>query len=447
MSLPRIAFCITCKGRTAHLSQTLPQNLKDNADYPNAVFVLVDYGGCEDLQGYLQEFHKEDLQSGRLVVYCNPCEGPFRMAHAKNLAHRCAIREGADLLVNLDADNFTNPGFATYIASQFAHLEGGAFLWAKMEKGVLDRGISGRIAVTAAAFLKVGGYDERFGDWGPDDRDFNLRLTRCGYVGAEIDPQYLGAVRHNDKLRFKEYPHAKDTPYWEHKRQTEECETTVVNAGAIGCAEVLRWPGDEFIRIEPVPTRIFGIGMHKTGTTSLHHALQSLGVESAHWKNAHWAKNIWLEMRAEGRSSAVDRGYAFSDLPFPLLFKELDVAYPGSRFILTTRSEEGWLSSVQAHWNPHTNKYRAGWDTDPFTHMAHKALYGRKSFDAGVFLRRYRAHNEAVRHYFTERPHDLIELNCETDTDWLRLCTFLGKPVPAALYPKSNGTLHAPDGP
>ena len=40
------------------------------------------------------------------------------MAHAKNMAHRLGIIEGADILCNLDADNFTGPGFASYIAEQ-----------------------------------------------------------------------------------------------------------------------------------------------------------------------------------------------------------------------------------------------------------------------------------------------------------------------------------------
>jgi len=77
-----------------------------------------------------------------------------------------------------------------------------------MVRGELSRGISGRIAVTRQAFLKAGGYDEKYQTWSPDDKDFNARLRRLGYAGLEIDPQFLLAVNHNDKMRFREYKHA-----------------------------------------------------------------------------------------------------------------------------------------------------------------------------------------------------------------------------------------------
>src|SRR5277367_4884887 len=144
------------------------------------------------------------------MVYSFPDAGPFKMAHAKNMAHRLGILEGADILVNLDADNFTGWGFAEYIAAAFEsyyNQKQDVFMWAKMIKGQLPRGINGRIAVSKDAFLKVGGYDEQFHTWSPDDKDFNLRLRRLGYKPVEIDPSYLNAIRHNDKIRFKEYEH------------------------------------------------------------------------------------------------------------------------------------------------------------------------------------------------------------------------------------------------
>src|SRR5215469_11906059 len=119
-----IAFCTTCKNRTSHLRQTLPSNLADNADYPDCKFVVLDYNSRDDLLDYLVAHHARDIASGRLVVYSMPPPGgveiPFRMAHAKNMAHRCGILEGATILVNLDADNFTGPGFAGYVAEEMA---------------------------------------------------------------------------------------------------------------------------------------------------------------------------------------------------------------------------------------------------------------------------------------------------------------------------------------
>lgn len=73
----KIAFCTTCKGRTPHLELTLPRNVADNADYADAVFVVVNYNSRDNLAGYL-ESHRALIESGRLVVYGFTEPTPFR---------------------------------------------------------------------------------------------------------------------------------------------------------------------------------------------------------------------------------------------------------------------------------------------------------------------------------------------------------------------------------
>lgn len=443
---PRIAFCTTCKGRAQHLKLTLPKNLADNVDYENAVFVVLNYGSQDDLLPFLLNSHGKDIQSGRVAVYTYETDGPFKMAHAKNLAHRAALYEGADILVNLDADNFTGRDFARYIASEFESYDS-IFLWANMRKGVMPRGINGRIAVDRNAYLKVGGYDERFETWSPDDKDFNRRLRRLGYEAREIPAIFLNGVPHNDKMRFREYPHAKNISYaWAEVNSAVHVNRTLVNheetAELRSAVKLLKeiFIGHESERIEVIlpalPTRVFGIGMHKTGTTSLHHALNLLGFECAHWPNAHWAKAVWNEVREGGRSQAMEKYMAATDLPIPMLFKELDRAYPGSKFILTMRDEVEWLKSVQGHFTSGLNPFRGNWDSDPFTHQIHTELYGRRKFDAQVFLMRYRQHNLEVQEYFKDRPDDLLTLSAP---GWARLCSFLNVPIPSLSYPHANG--------
>ena len=445
MSDPMVVFCTTCKGRASHLEQTLPRNLWDNSGYDNCRFVVLDYNSLDHLSRYLQERCRAAINSGRLIIYGFPAAEKFRMAHAKNMAHRLGIAEGADILVNLDADNFTGPDFAQYVADHFKQHGDNSFLWAKMLPGVLDRGISGRIAVSKQAFVKAGGYDEKYDTWGRDDRDFNERLRRLGCCAHEIDPKYLQAVRHNDKLRFKEYPHARSlAAAGEDEIESSISDATIANCGKIGIGTVYRNFDPKPIDLKPLPTRIFGIGMHKTATTSLHTALKILGYDSAHWKSAHWAKAIWHEMQ-EGRSRTLERHYALSDLPFAILYKELDLAYPGSKFILTVREEAAWLRSVQNHWNPDRNRYRAAWDTDPFTHRLHREVYGQKNFDADVFLARYRQHCGDVLRYFWSfgNPENaLLVMNMDGGSGWPDLCHFLRQPIPSVPYPKEFSTLN-----
>jgi hypothetical protein len=437
---PRIAFCLTCKGRSQHLKLTLPKNLVDNADYRDAVFVIVDYGSQDDLLEYLATQHAADIERGRIAVYSLQRAGAFNMAHAKNVAHRCGIMEGADVLVNLDADNYTGVGFATYLAAQFA-IYGSRSFYAigKTIPGVTPRGVSGRIAVSKDAFLNAGGYDEKFDTWSADDKDFNFRLRRLGYDWHRIEDQYLECVRHNDKTRFREYKHAQSSLH-SGEEEIAQSQTTIANFGRFGMGSLFRnWSLGPIV-LNPLPTRIFGIGMHKTGTTSLHHALTMLHFESAHWPSAHWAKAIWKEMRETGRSSTVEKHYAACDLPITFLYRELDKAYPGSKFILTLRNEATWLESIRKHWDRDLNPFRKHWDTDPFTHRAHLELYGRRQFDADIFLARYRRHNQEVVDYFQHRPNDLLVLDLDADVRWHTLCDFLDKPIPRLAYPKANGS-------
>jgi len=432
-----IGFCTTCKGRTQHISKTLPQNLVDN---PTAKFVVVDYNDKDGLADYLKAYHSGDIATGRLVVYQYRAASQFRMAHAKNMAHRLAMLEGADILVNVDADNFTGPGFAEYVSEQFNGAgSGNMFLWSRMVKegeGRLPRGISGRMAVTRDDFILTGGYDERYEAYSPDDKDFKARLLRLGLDGREIDPIFLKAILHTDRMRYKEYPDAEVTA----EDFVIQHKYTVVNSGNVGCGRVYRNFGDEPVIVTPFPTRIFGIGMHKTATTSLHHAFKQLGLKSGHWQNAHWAKAIWREMNQIGRSPTLEKFYCLCDLPIPMLFMQLDRAYPGSKFILTIRNEAKWLASVRNHFDPDCNQYRSQWDHDPFSNRVHQLLYGRTDFEPRVFMERYRRHNAEVQYYFRNRPQDLLVMDMDKGHGWAELCEFLNVPVPKQPYPKIIST-------
>ena len=82
--------------------------------------------------------------------------------------------------------------------------------------------------------------------------------------------------------------------------------------------------------------KIFGIGLSKTGTTSLHVALEILGYSSVHYPVT------WEEF---------DRYDAAHDITVASRFEELDKLYPGSRFILTLRDLNQWLRSCENHFD------------------------------------------------------------------------------------------------
>jgi hypothetical protein len=446
---PRIALCTTCKGRVQHLRETLPKNLADNAGYDNALFLVLDYGDADGMAEYVKTAHAADLASGRLVYYRHDNGGAFHVAHAKNMAARCGMLEGAEILVTLDADNYTGAGFAQFVADGLREprITPGVFLVPdhlliqSTPHGPLRpcRGFAGRLAVWTQDFVKTGGYDEVYNTWRGEDIDLNFRLERMGYARRFIGNGFLHTIPHGAYVRFKEYPHAQQYENPEEVRLIRARTETVVNFGGFGLGAVYRNFGREPVELKALPTRIFGIGLHKTATTSLHEALKLLGFDSFHWGTGE-APLIWQEMNALGRSKTLEQWYALSDLPIPLLYRQLDKAYPGSKFILTVRNESDWVRSVERMWDARYNPTRWVWDVYPFSNHIHTVLYGQKDFDTAVFLARYRRHNQEVYEYFRHRPADLLVMHMDLGAGWEELCDFLGKPEPAVPYPMSGAT-------
>jgi hypothetical protein len=459
-----------------HVKKTLVVNLADNLDYPNAIFILVDYTSPDDLLEYVS-----DIDDRRLHVYSYHHDGAFRMAHAKNMAARLGISHGADIIVGLDADNYCGKGFARYIATLFDLYGAQTFLWARMvqrcneecegglcllprghevrhssSQEILEwlyadnerphvRGVSGRLVFSREAFLKTGGYNEQLYDtWGPDDRDLNLRLQRLDYVPREINGRFLEAVPHSERIRFKEFPHVKTLTdsAWQALESTaggNKC-TAVVNFGRVGTGAVTDRQGG-VVDVMPYATRIWGCGFHKTSTMSLCEALKILGYNAAHWTTPRWARNIWEELREHGKSLTAEKHEAITDFPIGFMYQQIDIGYPRSKFVLTVRDESVWLESVRRHFSD-DNQWKSSWDNDAFTHRMHTEIYGRKRFDADIFLARYRRHNAEVRAYFKDRPGDLLVMDMDHGAGWPELCAFLGKPIPDIPYPYVNGGGH-----
>lgn len=176
--------------------------------------------------------------------------------------------------------------------------------------------------------------------------------------------------------------------------------------------------------------KIFGIGLNKTGTTTLGACLQQLG-----YRHSSFSLPL-LEQVAIGEFDPllhVVAGHdSFDDWPYPLVFEKLDHHFPGSRFILTRRSSpERWLESLQAH----------ALRTDPQVGARARSLaYGLPypQLDPQLHLYRYCQHLESVRSYFAHRPGHLLEVCWEEQASWELLCDFLGHPVPNLPFPHAN---------
>ncbi len=102
--------------------------------------------------------------------------------------------------------------------------------------------------------------------------------------------------------------------------------------------------------------KIFGIGFHKTGTTSLGTALHDLGYSVCGLRKG--ALSYILRGDLEPVFGLVERYDAFEDNPWPLLYRELDQRFAGSKFILTVRERNDWLASAVNHFGTRETEMR-----------------------------------------------------------------------------------------
>ncbi|MBT5872634.1 MAG: hypothetical protein HOH43_04375 [Candidatus Latescibacteria bacterium] len=173
--------------------------------------------------------------------------------------------------------------------------------------------------------------------------------------------------------------------------------------------------------------KVFCIGLQRTGTTSLHSALEILGYRSVHGAFA---------MFPDPSQDVLDQYDAFSDNPIPLLYQALDKRCPGSKFILTTRDIEGWLRSVK--WLFTTGRIEGNWQADPIIDHVHAALYGASDYDESQFRRTWQEYHDEVSLYFSDRSQDLLMLDLALDNKWEALCRFLNAEIPEVDFPSSN---------
>jgi hypothetical protein len=176
--------------------------------------------------------------------------------------------------------------------------------------------------------------------------------------------------------------------------------------------------------------KVFGIGLGRTGTTSLTRALEILGYRAKH------CPRFYLD--AEGQlcvgPEQIEEYQALTDEPIALIYKTLDRRYPGSRFILTVREMESWLTSRE-------NNSRAmapWWAKNPAVPVLHTALFGAAAFERASYARAYRRYVDDVHAYFRNRPDDLLVMDICGGEGWEKLCPFLGKPVPEVDFPRRN---------
>jgi sulfotransferase family protein len=196
--------------------------------------------------------------------------------------------------------------------------------------------------------------------------------------------------------------------------------------------------------------KVFCIGAHKTGTTSMESALTMLGLRvcPAHvwWQNPALQTDFY---RGEYGPvfDVIERFDAFQDSPFnhSNFYEVLYRAYPDAKFIFTMRDTDNWVGSRKRWRAILIEKFLT---TDKQLEQAARLFleqeYGQSDYrtideeaDRSVYERR----NRRVLDFFTDPARPLLTLDLEQeDRPWQKLCAFLGLPVPDQRFPHANRT-------
>jgi tetratricopeptide (TPR) repeat protein len=188
----------------------------------------------------------------------------------------------------------------------------------------------------------------------------------------------------------------------------------------------------------PNKPKIFGIGLSKTGTSSLAAALKTLGFSTLDWMNP-----LTCELFSEDDLHLFD---AFTDTPVTACMEFLYHLFPASKFVYTIRAIDDWEQSITDHVRRHfgytdfAEAKKAMQRRDAFHHglrfsNLHRSLY----FNHGSYRDAFGAHDRRVKDFFRDKPSNrFLEFNIFAGQGWQELCAFTDDAVPVEPFPWSN---------
>lgn len=178
-------------------------------------------------------------------------------------------------------------------------------------------------------------------------------------------------------------------------------------------------------------SKVFGIGLNKTGTTTLGKCLKILGYKK-HLSHSEEFSKLYYEGRTSELIDVAKKYDSFEDWPWPLIYKELATNFPDAKFILTVRkSDRIWLKSLITH------SYKL-----PPKENYHEMIYGYKYIlgHKKYHIDFYNKHNEEVIEFFKDQPERLLVLCWEKGDGWREICDFLGRKIPSKPFPNVGAT-------
>ncbi|MDV3351385.1 sulfotransferase [Leptothoe sp. LEGE 181152] len=201
-----------------------------------------------------------------------------------------------------------------------------------------------------------------------------------------------------------------------------------------GVQKIVGWPIQEegFARVIGIRTsenkcrKIVGVGLGKTGTTSLAYCLTYLG-----YRHQWYDPDVQLSFQKNRKAvlEILSNKDSCEDFPWPYLYQDIDEIYPDSKFILTLRKDpETWYASLCKHFD------RGGTNQQKQIAYGYSTPRGFKKEHIDLYLK----HAQAVQNHFSDRPDKLLVVCWENGDGWREICRFLGHSEPNISFPHAN---------
>ncbi|MDO6619822.1 sulfotransferase family protein [Pseudomonadota bacterium] len=179
-------------------------------------------------------------------------------------------------------------------------------------------------------------------------------------------------------------------------------------------------------------SKVFIIGLPRTGTTSVSAALLEQGLKVAH---------IGLTKRAFEVADVVSDVPCFCDYP------QLDQLFPDAKFVYIDRPIDTWVASIQMLLTKMRPNLADKTGTfHPILKRCFKQTFGPLDADNLLDEARlkacYLAHQQAVYHYFKHRD-DFLSIKLSDNNSLQTLLNFIGiHDSPTAEFPQLNVGTH-----
>lgn len=186
-------------------------------------------------------------------------------------------------------------------------------------------------------------------------------------------------------------------------------------------------------------SKVVVISPYRTATQSTNELLISMGYKTIHYGgtviNGFELIGYPPEYVLEKIAVFADMYEAFSDNPYPVMYKYFDETYPGSKFIMIKRDPDSWYKSIQT-----LNEFLHKEDIDPFektffTSYLKNVPKTFKEISYNDYIKCYNSHITAVEQYFKNKDN-LLVLDISDDKKGVKIANFLDRD----FFPKVDFT-------